>query len=90
MDEKVNFRYAGDEFELGTYDVTREEIIGFSRKYDPFSFHRQPPDHGETLIKDRIQRLFQVPSSETRVNPSISKKFIWEHIHQVTNDVKKR
>ena len=44
MDEKVNFRYAedynaGDVFELGTYDVTREEIIEFSRKYDPFPFH---------------------------------------------------
>ena len=36
MDEKVNFRYAedynaGDVFELGTYDVTREEIIEFSQ-----------------------------------------------------------
>ena len=30
---------AGDVFDLGTYDVTREEIIEFSRKYDPFPFH---------------------------------------------------
>ena len=40
----MNFRYAEDYnagavFELGTYDVTREEIIEFSRKYDPFPFH---------------------------------------------------
>ena len=40
----MNFRYAedynaGDVFDLGTYDVTGEEIIEFSRKYDPFPFH---------------------------------------------------
>jgi acyl dehydratase len=29
----------GDVFELGTYEVTHEEIIEFSRKYDPFPFH---------------------------------------------------
>ena len=40
----MNIRYAedysaGDVFDLGTYDVTREEIIEFSHKYDPFPFH---------------------------------------------------
>ena len=40
----MSFRYAedynaGDVFDLGTYDVTGEEIIEFSRKYDPFPFH---------------------------------------------------
>jgi len=39
-----NIRYAedykpGDVFALGAYDVTRDEIIEFSRKYDPFPFH---------------------------------------------------
>jgi acyl dehydratase len=29
----------GDVFDLGTYDVTREEIIEFAKKYDPFPFH---------------------------------------------------
>jgi acyl dehydratase len=29
----------GDVFELGAYDITRDEIIEFSRKYDPFPFH---------------------------------------------------
>ena len=29
----------GDVFELGAYEVTRDEIIEFSRKYDPFPFH---------------------------------------------------
>ena len=40
----MNIRYAedysaGDVFDLGTYHVTQEEIIEFSRKYDPFPFH---------------------------------------------------
>ena len=40
----MNIRYAedynaGDVFDLGTYDVTREEITEFSRQYDPFPFH---------------------------------------------------
>ena len=40
----MNIRYvedykAGDVFELGTYDITYEEIIEFSQKYDPFPFH---------------------------------------------------
>ena len=44
MDDENNWRYAedyivGDVFELGTYDITQEEIIEFSRKYDPFPFH---------------------------------------------------
>jgi acyl dehydratase len=29
----------GEEFELGSYIVTREELIDFARKYDPFPFH---------------------------------------------------
>ena len=40
----MNIRYAedykaGDVFDLGTYDVTHDEIIEFSGKYDPFPFH---------------------------------------------------
>jgi acyl dehydratase len=30
---------AGDRFELGSYTVTREELIEFARRYDPFPFH---------------------------------------------------
>jgi len=30
---------AGDAFDLGSYDVTREEIVEFATKYDPFPFH---------------------------------------------------
>jgi acyl dehydratase len=30
---------AGDVVELGTYEVTREEILEFARKYDPQPFH---------------------------------------------------
>jgi len=29
----------GEEFELGSYSVTRDELIDFARKYDPFPFH---------------------------------------------------
>jgi acyl dehydratase len=29
----------GEEFELGSYIVTRDELIDFARKYDPFPFH---------------------------------------------------
>ncbi|GIS89166.1 MAG: hypothetical protein CM1200mP18_18760 [Gammaproteobacteria bacterium] len=40
----MNIRYAedykaGDVFDLGTYDVTHDEIVEFLRKYDPFPFH---------------------------------------------------
>ena len=40
----MNTRYAedykaGDVFDLGTYVVTHDEIIEFSRQYDPFPFH---------------------------------------------------
>jgi acyl dehydratase len=30
---------SGDVFDLGSYDVTREEIVEFSKRYDPFPFH---------------------------------------------------
>jgi acyl dehydratase len=30
---------AGDVVELGAYEVTREEIVDFARKYDPQPFH---------------------------------------------------
>ena len=29
----------GDTFDLGTYEVSRNEIIDFARHYDPFPFH---------------------------------------------------
>jgi len=55
----VNFRYAedynaGDVFDLGTYDVTREEIIEFSRKYDPFPFHIDDQAAQETVFEGII------------------------------------
>ena len=51
----MNFRYAedynaGDVFDLGTYDVTREEIIEFSQKYDPFPFHVDDQAAQETVF----------------------------------------
>jgi len=29
----------GEAFDLGSYEVTREEIVEFATKYDPFPFH---------------------------------------------------
>ena len=51
----MNFRYAedynaGDVFDLGTYDITREEIIEFSRKYDPLPFHVDDQAAQETVF----------------------------------------
>jgi acyl dehydratase len=51
----VNLRYAedynaGDVFDLGSYEVTREEIIEFSRKYDPFPFHIDDQAAQETVF----------------------------------------
>jgi acyl dehydratase len=51
----VNSRYvedysAGDIFDLGTYDVSREEIIEFSQKYDPFPFHVDDRAAEETVF----------------------------------------
>ena len=59
----MNLRYAedynaGDIFDLGTYDVTREEIIEFSRKYDPFPFHIDDQAAQETVFGGYyLQRL---------------------------------
>jgi acyl dehydratase len=43
MDSRIarfaeDFR-VGEEFELGSYLVTRDELVDFARKYDPFPFH---------------------------------------------------
>ena len=51
----MNSRYvedysAGDIFDLGTYDVSREEIIEFSQKYDPFPFHVDDRAAEETVF----------------------------------------
>ena len=40
----MSIRYAedfevGEKFDLGRYHVTREEIVNFAQKYDPFPFH---------------------------------------------------
>ena len=55
----MNLRYAedynaGEIFDLGTYDVTREEIIEFSRKYDPFPFHIDDQAAQETVFRGII------------------------------------
>ena len=40
----MNLKFAedykvGDSFELGQFEVTREEVVEFAQKYDPFPFH---------------------------------------------------
>ena len=39
----------GDNFDLGSYNVTKDEIIEFAKKYDPFPFH---------IDEKRQKRLF--------------------------------
>ena len=51
----MNIRYAedykaGDVFDLGTYDVTHDEIIEFARQYDPFPFHIDDQAAQETVF----------------------------------------
>jgi acyl dehydratase len=38
----------GAETEFGTYDVTREEVIDFARKYDPQPFHLSDEEAAKT------------------------------------------
>ena len=45
---------AGDIFELGSYEVNQEEIIKFSRKYEPFPFHIDEKAAQETVFKGII------------------------------------
>jgi len=52
----MNIRYAedykaGDVFDLGTYHVTHDEIIEFSRQYDPFPFHIDDQAAQETVLE---------------------------------------
>ena len=51
----VNLRYAEDYkagavFDLGVHAFTREEIIEFLRKYDPFPFHLDDQAAQETIF----------------------------------------
>jgi acyl dehydratase len=43
--EDVN---VGDETTFGHYDVTREEVLGFARKYDPQPFHLSDEEAAKT------------------------------------------
>ena len=38
----------GTETEFGTYDVTREEVLDFARKYDPQPFHLSDEEAAKT------------------------------------------
>ena len=50
---------AGDIFELGSYEVNQEEIIEFSRKYDPFPFHIDEKAAQETVFKGIILKRWR-------------------------------
>ena len=52
-DQKVKYAEdytAGDVFDLGTYTVSRDEIIDFARTYDPFPFHIDDSVAQETVF----------------------------------------
>ena len=44
----------GDNFDLGTYTVTKDEIIEFAKKYDPFPFHIDEEKAKETIFEGII------------------------------------
>ena len=44
----------GETFNLGTYSVTRKEIIDFAEKYDPFPFHVDEAKAKETIFEGII------------------------------------
>tara|TARA_E500000331_G_scaffold1461_1_gene1468 strand:- start:991 stop:1455 length:465 start_codon:yes stop_codon:yes gene_type:complete len=51
----MNARFAedfksGDNFDLGKYQVSRNEIIDFAQKYDPFPFHIDDEAAAETVF----------------------------------------
>ena len=50
---------AGDIFELGSYEVNQEEIIEFSKKYDPFPFHINEKAAQETVFKGIILKRWR-------------------------------
>ena len=44
----------GDNFDLGSYNVTKDEIIEFAKKYDPFPFHIDEEKAKETIFEGII------------------------------------
>ena len=44
----------GDNFDLGTYTVTKDEIVEFAEKYDPFPFHIDEEKAKETIFEGII------------------------------------
>ena len=44
----------GEIFNLGTYNVTKEEIVDFAEKYDPFPFHVDEAKAKETIFEGII------------------------------------
>ena len=56
---KMKMRYVedykpGEIYELGSYQVTQQEIIEFSKKYDPFQFHVDEKAAKKTVFKGII------------------------------------
>ena len=55
----MSIRYAedfevGEKFDLGRYHVTREEIVDFAQKYDPFPFHVDEEFASKTVFRGII------------------------------------
>ena len=55
----MSIRYAedfevGEKFDLGRYHVTREEIVSFAQKYDPFPFHVDEESASKTVFEGII------------------------------------
>jgi len=49
----------GQEYELGSYTLTREELLEFARKYDPQPFHIDEEQAKKSLFKELIASGWQ-------------------------------
>ena len=57
----------GAETEFGSYQVTREEVLEFARKYDPQPFHVSDEAAAKTAQPERLSQRFHF---HTLVPPS--------------------
>ena len=65
----------GAETEFGTYEVTREEVLEFARKYDPQPFHLSD----EAAAKTHFGRLAASGWHTTAMTMAVIARYVVEH-----------
>jgi acyl dehydratase len=58
---------AGDRFESETYAVTKAEIIGFARKWDPQSFHLDPDRAKQSIFEGLVASGWHIAAITMRL-----------------------